>query len=119
MSVRAEVCDVSLADERQTENDAGYGPSGENSTCSESANYKSVDAAMRWVQTTHRIPIENIVLYGRSLGGGATVHAAVRNPGGAFVLSLLYLFQRQISAKGDLAIHVHVGCTCGRRPIGV
>eukprot|EP00160_Parvularia_atlantis_P001617 Unigene11299_Nuclearia_a/m.34519 Unigene11299_Nuclearia_a/g.34519 ORF Unigene11299_Nuclearia_a/g.34519 Unigene11299_Nuclearia_a/m.34519 type:complete len:260 (+) Unigene11299_Nuclearia_a:14-793(+) len=57
----------------------GYGPV-RSTKPSESGNYRSVEAAVRWLETVRRIPISNIVLYGRSLGGGAAVHAAITFP---------------------------------------
>eukprot|EP00160_Parvularia_atlantis_P001616 Unigene11298_Nuclearia_a/m.34517 Unigene11298_Nuclearia_a/g.34517 ORF Unigene11298_Nuclearia_a/g.34517 Unigene11298_Nuclearia_a/m.34517 type:complete len:290 (+) Unigene11298_Nuclearia_a:14-883(+) len=59
----------------------GYGPV-RSTKPSESGNYRSVEAAVRWLETVRRIPISNIVLYGRSLGGGAAVHAAITFPKG-------------------------------------
>ena len=44
--------------------------------CSEQAAFRSIEAVMRWLEEEKGIRSEQVVLYGRSLGGGPTCHLA-------------------------------------------
>jgi fermentation-respiration switch protein FrsA (DUF1100 family) len=62
----------------------GYGRSG--GSPSEAGCYAAADAAYAWLMETGRVPAEEIVLYGESLGGGVAVDVASRRPHRALVL---------------------------------
>jgi uncharacterized protein len=62
----------------------GYGKSG--GSPSEAGCYASADAAYNWLTDVQKIPGENIILYGASLGGGVAVDIASRKPYRALVL---------------------------------
>src|SRR5262249_10054409 len=62
----------------------GYGKS--QGTASEPGCYAAADAAYEWLTETQRIPPENIILYGKSLGGAVAVELATRRPHRALVL---------------------------------
>lgn len=53
----------------------------------ENACYAAADAAYDWLTQTRKIPPEQIVLYGDSLGGGVAVDLALRKPHRALILA--------------------------------
>jgi fermentation-respiration switch protein FrsA (DUF1100 family) len=62
----------------------GYGRSG--GRPSEAGCYAAAEAAFHWLTETRRIPAENILIYGESLGGGVAVELASRHPHRALIL---------------------------------
>lgn len=62
----------------------GYGHSG--GTPSEQHLYDDTRVVLSHLQTAGNIPLNRIVAYGRSLGGGAAVHLAAREPIGGLIL---------------------------------
>ncbi|HEX2950007.1 MAG TPA: alpha/beta hydrolase, partial [Armatimonadota bacterium] len=62
----------------------GYGTS-EGKPC-ETTTYQDINTAYRYLTTTRHIPTENIIVYGRSLGGGPSVDLASRKPVGGLIL---------------------------------
>lgn len=62
----------------------GYGLSG--GLPSEQHLYEDTRVVLSHLQTVGNVPLKNIVAYGRSLGGGAAVHLAAREPIGGLIL---------------------------------
>lgn len=62
----------------------GYGKS--EGKPSEAACYAAADAAYDWLVEQQKIPAEQIILYGKSLGGGVAADLAVRRPHRALLL---------------------------------
>jgi fermentation-respiration switch protein FrsA (DUF1100 family) len=62
----------------------GYGRSGGSPT--EAGCYAAGDAAYDWLTKNRQVPVEQIILYGGSLGGGIATDLAVRKPHRALVL---------------------------------
>ena len=62
----------------------GYGRS--EGEPSEDGIYRDAEAVWQWLVNTQKIAPENIVLYGKSLGGGPATELATRYPAGALVL---------------------------------
>ena len=62
----------------------GYGRS--KGTPSEAGCYAAADAAYDWLTGTKAIAPDNIILYGKSLGGGVAVELATRRPHRALIL---------------------------------
>jgi hypothetical protein len=62
----------------------GYGKS--QGRPSEQGTYLDVQAAYRWLRTDKRIPAQQIILSGRSLGGSVAAHLAMRERARALVL---------------------------------
>jgi fermentation-respiration switch protein FrsA (DUF1100 family) len=62
----------------------GYGRSGGSPT--EAGCYAAGDAAYNWLTQDRKVPGEQIILYGGSLGGGIATDLAVRKPHRALVL---------------------------------
>ena len=54
----------------------GYGLNGVIGECSESATYRDIRAVWEYLTDDLKIPSHRIILYGRSLGTGPTVHLA-------------------------------------------
>jgi fermentation-respiration switch protein FrsA (DUF1100 family) len=63
----------------------GYGKS--EGRPSEKGCYAAADAAYDWLTQTQGIAAENIILYGKSLGGGVAVELATRRPHRALILA--------------------------------
>jgi len=76
----------------------GYGESDGNP--SEAALYADGTAAYRWLTESRKIPAEQIVLFGRSLGGAVAVDLAARLPARALVLESTF------SSVSDMARHL-------------
>ncbi|MGF1493375.1 MAG: alpha/beta hydrolase [Microcoleaceae cyanobacterium] len=68
---------------------------------SEAGAYQAIDAAYQYLTQTLQIPSEQIVAYGRSLGGGAAVDLAARKPLGGLVVesSFISTFRVPIPVK--------------------
>jgi uncharacterized protein len=62
----------------------GYGKS--EGSPSEAGCYAAADAAYEWLTDVQKIPGENILIYGASLGGGVAVDLASRKPHRALVI---------------------------------
>ncbi len=62
----------------------GYGTS--EGSPSEYNTYRDIDAAYEYLIEARKIPAERIILHGRSLGGGAAVDLASREPVGGLIL---------------------------------
>ncbi len=62
----------------------GYGTSG--GRASEQGCYDAIGAAYSWLREEKGIPAEQIVLFGRSVGGGPTIDLAARQPVGGVIL---------------------------------
>ena len=62
----------------------GYGRS--EGEPSEDGIYRDAEAVWQWLVNTKKVVPENIVLYGKSLGGGPATELASRYPAGALVL---------------------------------
>ena len=62
----------------------GYGRS--EGEPSEDGIYRDAEAVWQWLVNTKKVAPENIVLYGKSLGGGPATELAVRYSAGALVL---------------------------------
>ena len=62
----------------------GYGRS--EGKASEPGCYAAADVAYRWLTESQKLPAEQIVLWGESLGGGVAVELASRKPHRALVL---------------------------------
>lgn len=62
----------------------GYGKS--DGKPSEAACYAAADAAYAWLVEQQKIPGEQIILYGKSLGGGVAADLALRHPHRALLL---------------------------------
>ncbi len=61
----------------------GYGTS--EGSPSENDTYRDIDAAYEYLIEKRKIPAERIILHGRSLGGGAAVDLASREPVGGLI----------------------------------
>lgn len=62
----------------------GYGKS--EGRPSERGCYAAAEAAFEWLTTNQKVPAENIILYGGSLGGGVAIYLASEKPHRALVL---------------------------------
>ncbi|MBI2515906.1 MAG: alpha/beta hydrolase [Opitutae bacterium] len=62
----------------------GYGLS--SGAPSERSVYAATDAAARYLQSELKVPLARVILYGRSLGGGAAVELATHEPVAGLVL---------------------------------
>jgi fermentation-respiration switch protein FrsA (DUF1100 family) len=62
----------------------GYGRS--DGTPTEAGCYAAADAAYHWLTQTMKVPPEQLLLYGGSLGGGVAVDLASRHPHRALIL---------------------------------
>jgi fermentation-respiration switch protein FrsA (DUF1100 family) len=63
----------------------GYGKS--TGKPSEAGCYASADAAIAWLSKEKGIPVERVILFGDSLGGGIAVEAAIKHPVRVLILS--------------------------------
>jgi uncharacterized protein len=75
----------------------GYGKSGGSPT--EAGCYACADAAYEWLTDVQKIPAENIILYGASLGGGVAVELASRKPHRALVLLATFTSMPEIGQR--------------------
>jgi len=67
----------------------GYGQSG--GKPSERGIYEAIDAAYEYLTIVEKIPPSQILVYGRSLGGGPSVDLAARKPIGGLVLEATFV----------------------------
>lgn len=80
----------------------GYGLS--SGSPSEKSVYASTDAAARHLRDTLKVPLSSVVLYGRSLGGGAAVELAMRQPVAGLALQSAFLSAYRVMAGGRLLL---------------
>lgn len=64
----------------------GYGYNGNVGECSEAATYRDIRAVWEYLTEDMKIPPHKIILYGRSLGTGPSVHFASHNRVGGVIL---------------------------------
>lgn len=57
---------------------AGYGYNGEVGVCSETSCYDDIDTVYMWLIFEKMVPPQKLILWGRSLGTGPTVHMAAK-----------------------------------------
>jgi len=76
----------------------GYGKS--DGQPSEAGCYAAGAAAYEWLTKTQQVPAENIILFGKSLGGGVAADLAVQRPHRALVLV------KSFTSVPDMAQHV-------------
>jgi len=75
----------------------GYGRSG--GKPSEAGCYAAADAAYDWLVQTKKIPPEEVLLVGKSLGGGVATDLAVRRPHRALVLCMTFTDLPSVAAR--------------------
>jgi hypothetical protein len=75
----------------------GYGQS--TGTPSEAGTYRDARAAWNYLTETRNISAENIVLYGRSLGGAIAVELATRVQPGALIIGSTFTSARDMARK--------------------
>ncbi len=75
----------------------GYGLS-EGSPSEEKA-YKDIDAAYHYLVNDRKIPAEQIILHGRSLGGGVALDLATRRPAGGLILESTFTSAARVLTK--------------------
>ena len=75
----------------------GYGRS--TGRPSEAGCYAAADAAYDWLVQTKKIPPEEVLLVGKSLGGGVATDLAVRRPHRALVLCMTFTDLPSVAAR--------------------
>jgi uncharacterized protein len=83
----------------------GYGKS--EGKPSEAACYAAADAMYDWLTDTKHIPGEQIILYGKSLGGGVATELATRRPHRALVLAKTFTSVPDVAAGKLWFLPVH------------
>lgn len=78
----------------------GYGVSG--GKPSEKAIYAANAAAARYLQDALRVPLSRVVLYGRSVGGGAATDLAAREPVAGLVIQSTFLSVYRVMTRWRL-----------------
>lgn len=86
----------------------GYGRSeGGIADLSEEATYRDAEAAWRWLVEERGVLPEDIVIWGRSLGGGVASWLAAAHPPQALVLESTYTSLVAVAAKEAFFLPVH------------
>jgi len=75
----------------------GYGQS--DGTPSEEGTYRDAEAAWDWLTTQQRLEPKDIVIFGRSLGGGVAAWLAARHPAGAVILESTFTSIPDVAAR--------------------
>jgi fermentation-respiration switch protein FrsA (DUF1100 family) len=84
----------------------GYGKSG--GKPSEAGCYAAADAACAWLTDTRKVPGDNVIIYGASLGGGVAVDLASRRPHRALVLVKTFTSAPDVGRRRFPLLPVHL-----------
>jgi fermentation-respiration switch protein FrsA (DUF1100 family) len=74
----------------------GYGQSA--GKASEAGLYRDAEAALRYLREVRSVPLQDIVIFGRSLGGAVAAWLAARQPGGALIIESSFMSAPALAA---------------------
>lgn len=78
----------------------GYGTS--QGTPSEPAIYQDIDAAYRYLTNTLKLPVDRVIVYGRSVGGGPSIDLASRVPVAGLIVESTFTTAFRVVTKISL-----------------
>ncbi len=65
---------------------------------SEAGLYRDAEAALRYLREVRGVPLQDIVIFGRSLGGAVAAWLAARQPGGALIIESSFVSAPALAA---------------------